>query len=145
MERAVDDIDFDIDDREAGDDAVGQGFANAFFNRGDEFLRNDTADDLVVEDIAFAPDFRTDDENAVTVLTAAAGLTDVFTLSLDFAGDGLAVGNLGGAGGGVNLELAAEPLDQNLEVELAHAGDDGLAGFVVSPDLEGRVFVGKFI
>ena len=58
-------------------------------------------------------------------------------------GDRLAVGHLRLADGGVDLELAEHAVDQHLEVQLAHAGDDGLAGLLVGADLEGRVLLGE--
>ena len=56
---------------------------------------------------------------------------------------GLAVGNLGLTNVSVNLELAEQTVDDDLEVQLAHAGDDGLAGLVVGGHLEGRVLLGE--
>ena len=44
---------------------------------------------------------------------------------------GLAVGNLGLTNVSVNLELTEQTVDDDLEVQLAHAGDDGLAGLVL--------------
>ena len=52
---------------------------------------------------------------------------------------------MGCAGTGVDLEFAAETRDQNFEVKLTHTGDDGLAGFMVGPNLESRVFVPEFV
>jgi hypothetical protein len=40
---------------------------------------------------------------------------------------------------GLDLELALHAVHEDLEVELAHAGDDSLAGLRVAPDPEGRV------
>ena len=62
---------------------------------------------------------------------------------LDRLGDRLAVGDLRLADGGVDLELAQHAVDEHLEVQLAHAGDDGLAGLLVGADLEGRVLLGQ--
>ena len=56
---------------------------------------------------------------------------------------GLAVGDLRLADVAVDLELAAQAVDDDLQVQLAHAGDDGLAGLVVGVDLEGRVLLGE--
>ena len=56
---------------------------------------------------------------------------------------GLAVGNLGLTNVSVNLELTEQTVDDDLEVQLAHAGDDGLAGLVVGGHLEGRVLLGE--
>ena len=43
----------------------------------------------------------------------------------------------------VDLELAQHPVDQDLKVELAHAGDDRLAGLLVRADAEGRVLLAE--
>jgi len=57
-----------------------------------------------------------------------AALADVLALRLDLAGDGLAVGDLRLADVGVDLVLAPHAVDDDVQVELAHAGDHGLAG-----------------
>ena len=57
--------------------------------------------------------------------------------------DGLAVGDLRLADVGLDVELAAHAVDQDVQVELAHAGDDRLAGLLVGADLEGRVLLGE--
>ncbi len=76
----------------------------------------------------------------VAVLPAPAGLTDVLALRLDFPGDGLAVRDLRLADVGFDLVLAAHAVDDDLQVQLAHPRDDGLAGFLVGAHAEGRVF-----
>ena len=43
----------------------------------------------------------------------------------------------------VDVELADHAVDEHLEVELTHAGDDRLAGVEVGADLERRVLVGE--
>ena len=45
--------------------------------------------------------------------------------------DGLPVGDLRLADVGLDLELATHAVDEDVEVELAHAADDGLAGLLV--------------
>ena len=62
---------------------------------------------------------------------------------LDPLADRLAVGDLRPADVGVDLELAQHAVDDHLEVELAHAVDQGLAGLLVGLDLEGRVLLGE--
>ena len=75
-------------------------------------------------------------------LAAAAGLTDEAPLDLlDPLAHGLAVGDLGRADVGVDAELAHQAVDDDLEVQLAHAGDERLAGLLVGADAEGRVLV----
>ena len=62
---------------------------------------------------------------------------------LDVVTSGLAVSNLRLTNVSVNLELTKQTVDDDLEVQLAHAGDDGLAGLVVGGYLEGRVLLGE--
>ena len=77
-------------------------------------------------------------------LTGATRLLDVAVLDrLDRLGDRLAVGHLRLADRGVDVELALHAVDEDLEVQLAHAGDDGLAGLFVGAHAERRVLVGQ--
>ena len=72
------------------------------------------------------------------------GLADVALLDLlHRLADGLAVGHLGLADVGVHAELAEHPVDQHLEVELAHPRDHRLAGLLVGVDPERRVLLGE--
>ncbi len=98
----------------------------------DVFLGNHAADDSVDELVAEALLHLLELDDGMAVLTATAGLTDELALSLlDVVTSGLAVGNLGLTNVSVNLELAQQAVDDDLEVQLAHAGDDGLARLMV--------------
>ena len=55
--------------------------------------------------------------------------------------EGLAVGHLRLADRGFDAEFALHAVDDDLQVQLAHAGDDGLAGFLVGVHAERRVFL----
>ena len=68
-----------------------------------------------------------------------AGLTRVLGLLVDLLGDGLLVGHLRGTHVGLHLELAEQTVHDDLQVELAHAGDDGLTGLFIGVGLEGGV------
>ena len=58
----------------------------------------------------------------VAVLAAAAGLPDVLAFVLDDGiGDGLAIGDLRLADVGLDLELALHAVDDDFQVQLAHA------------------------
>ena len=73
----------------------------------------------------------------VTVLATASGLAHVAVFDLlHRLADGFAVGHLRLAHVGVHPELPQHPVHQNLEVKLAHAADDRLAGLLVGVDLE---------
>ena len=54
-------------------------------------------------------------------LAAATGLLDVLAFALDFAANGFAVGNLRLADVGLDLELAPHAINDDFEVQLAHA------------------------
>jgi hypothetical protein len=57
--------------------------------------------------------------------------------------DGFAVGDLRLADVGFHLELALHAVDEDVEVQLAHALEDGLTGLLVGVDAEGGVFLGQ--
>ena len=102
------------------------------------------AGDLVDELVAAAGAGGLEVDRDLGELALAAGLLLVGVGVLGHRlGDRLAVGHLRLADGGVDLELAEHAVDDHLEVELAHAGDDGLAGVLVGADLEGRVLLGE--
>ena len=77
----------------------------------------------------------------MTVLAAAAGLADVLAFRLRLLADRLAVGHLRLADVGLHVELAHHAVDDDLQVQLAHAADDGLAAVGIGVDVEGRVFL----
>jgi hypothetical protein len=56
-------------------------------------------------------------------------------------GNGLTVGHLGLAHVGIHLELALEAVHDDLQVQLAHARDDGLTGLRIGGDPEGGVLL----
>ena len=95
-------------------------------DRLDVLARDRAADDLVDELVARALLWRLELDDRVAVLALAAGLADEAAVALGGAADGLAVGDLRLADVGGDLELADHPVDEDVEVELAHAGDERL-------------------
>ena len=78
----------------------------------------------------------------VAVLTATAGLPHEAHVDLvDGSGDGLAIGDLRLPDVRIDVELAPEPVDDDVEVQLAHPRDDGLPGLFVETDDERRILV----
>src|SRR4051795_5694037 len=139
MVLAVDERHADVDDGVARAHTVGQCLLDALLDRRDELHRHRSAADLRDEVEALAGG-RLDVDVDDAVLARAAGLAHEAALSLlGGSAYGLAVGDLRTADVGLDVELAAHAVDQHLEVQLAHAGDLGLAGLVVRLDLEGRV------
>ncbi|MNT88751.1 hypothetical protein D3C72_2293630 [compost metagenome] len=68
----------------------------------------------------------------MAVLSLAAGLAHELAIHIaDLLADGFPVGHLRFADIGLDVEFALHAFDEDLQVQLAHAGDDGLAGLVV--------------
>ena len=81
----------------------------------------------------------------VAVLTTAAGLLDELAFLLDRLADGFAVGHLRRTDVGFDAEFAPHAVNENLQVQFAHAGDDGLAGLLVGTHAERRIFLRQAI
>src|SRR6185437_7236302 len=135
--------DLDIAHGIAGEHAAFERLFDALLDRLDELLGDGTADDVVLEDEPGTGRAGLDGDLDVAVLAAAAGLTDVLALGFGLRPNGFAVGDLGLADIGLDAELAHHAVHQNLEVELAHAANDGLARLRVGVDAEGGVFLGE--
>ena len=110
MVGAVDELDLDVDDREAGEDAGLHRLRDAGVDRRDVLPRDRAADDLVLELVAGARLVRRHVDHDVAVLAAAAGLAD----ELPRARPGPACGWSRG-----RRPAAA---DVGVDLELAHAG-----------------------
>ena len=74
-------------------------------------------------------------------LARTAGLLFVRVVDVDLLGQRFAIGHLRRADVGVDLVGAAKDVDLDVEMEFAHALQDGLAGFLIDADAEGRVFL----
>ena len=114
-----------------------------FLHAGMYSLRNVAADDLVLDDDALAAFARPHIDFDVAVLTATAGLLDQLAYAVRAAGDRFAIGDLRLARVRVHLELAEHAVANDFEMQLAHAGDDRLAGVFVRVNAEGRIFFGE--
>src|SRR5215210_7625767 len=120
--RAFDELDPDVDDGVAREDPRLHRLLDAEVDRRDVLTRDLPADDLVDELVPLARLGRARVDHRVAVLAAAAGLADELALDLlDGAAERLPVGDLRPAHVGVDRELAQQPVDDDLEVELAHA------------------------
>lgn len=73
----------------------------------------------------------------MTVLAMTAGLTDELTFGFNGFTDGFTISDLRFAYGAVHVEFTSPLIDDDVEVEFAHAGDDGLVGFWISVYFEG--------
>ena len=77
----------------------------------------------------------------MAVLAAAAGLANEFAFGLHRAAQGFAIGHLRLAHIGVDLEFALHAIDDDFQMQFAHALDDGLAGFGIGMHAKRRIFL----
>ena len=146
MVRTVDELDANVLDRVASQNARMQRFLDALVDSGDVFLGNNAADDLVLEQVALASFLRVHVDDRMAVLAATTGLTHELAFGAEhFVARTLAVSNLRLADVRFDLELTEQTVDDDLEVQLAHASDDGLAGLVVGGHAESRVLLSQLL
>ena len=147
---AVHQLDEHVGDREAAEDARPGRVADAGLDGRDELPRDGAAGDPLHEDHAVLHDEflalgllggdRGDADHHVAELAAAAGLLDEASAHLrGRGGDRLAVTHAGCAELDVDLPFFDELVLDDLQVQLAHPGDDGLAGLVVVGEPEGGI------
>src|ERR1700761_8966646 len=110
-------------------------------DRLDVLLRDHAALDIVRELVALTRLVRLDTNLGVAVVTRAPRLANVLAFRLGLAADRLAVVHLRLADIRFNLVLAHHAVDDDLQMQLAHAGDDRLPAGLVGPHLEGRIFL----
>ena len=136
----------DIDHRVAGQHAAAQGFLHAFIDGRDELARHHAALDRIDELEAFTGLERFERQHHVAVLAASARLLDELALDIrDGFLDRLAVRHLRLADRRFHAEFAAHAIDQDFQVQLAHAGHDGLARLFVRMDAERRILLRQAI
>src|SRR5690606_30538301 len=77
-------------------------------------------------------------------LPTTTGLAHKLAFDLASVADRFTVSHLRLADVGFNVELALHAVDQNIQVQLAHTTNDGLAGLFVRAHAERRIFLGQF-
>src|SRR5690349_5352166 len=142
--RTKHELDPDVDHLVAGEETTLHRVADSLLDRLDEFLRNRTAGDLVFEHETLAGR-RLDLDLDVTKLTTPTGLLLVNFFSGRRLRNRLAIRNLRLADVCFDAKLALHAVDDDLEVQLAHAGDDRLPRFLIGRDVERRIFLGQTV
>ena len=112
-------------------------------DRGDILLGDGAAHNGVDKLVALAGLVGLHVDLDMAVLALTAGLAGILGILIHSLLDGLLVGDLRCAHVGLHLELAEQTVHDDLQMQLAHAGDDGLAGLLVGPGLEGGVLLGQ--
>ncbi len=141
VERAVVEGGLDVHHGHVGVGAALERLLDARVHRLDVLARDDAAHDLVHELVAGALLVGLELDDRVAVLAATAGLADEPAVARCGPADRGAIGHGGLADVGGDLELAHHAVDEHVEVQLAHARDEGLAGLGVGLDPEGRVLL----
>src|SRR5262249_44765923 len=132
--RAVDQGGLEVDRRITRIDSRIEGGLEALLHARNIFPRHGAADDGVLELETAAAWQGLEAELDARKLAGAARLLLVGVVVFDRLRDGLAEGDLRLADIGLNLELALHAIDDDLEVQLAHSLDDGLAALLVRAD-----------
>ena len=150
MERTIDHNNLQAVHRIATEDTVLQRGLEALLDSGDILLGDVTALNLVDElqrsillNIVILID-RTDIDDDVGKLTATTRLLLVdLTIAHDGLGDGFLIVHLRLTLVALHLKLTLQTVDDDVEVEFTHTGDDGLTTLLVGTDGEGRVFLSQ--
>mmetsp|Transcript_9993 Transcript_9993/g.40487 ORF Transcript_9993/g.40487 Transcript_9993/m.40487 type:complete len:403 (-) Transcript_9993:631-1839(-) len=140
MGAAVHQRGFEVHQRVARERAGLGGLADARLHRRDELARDGAAHHGAGEAQARAARQRCHAQRQLGELAGAAALLLVHMAHLGRSGDRLAVGHLRPAHGHVHAEAGAQRFHRHLELQLAHAGEQGLAGVGVLPQAQRRVF-----
>ena len=133
----------EVDHREAGQQARFLLRLEALFDRGNEFLGDRAADHFILEHKAGARRQRFEFDRDFGELARTAGLLLVGVFDGDRLGERFAISHLRRADIGVHLVGALEDIDLDLQMQFAHALEDGLAGFLIGGNAEGRIFLGQ--
>src|SRR5260221_14260144 len=119
----------EIDHRESGEHAGAEHRFETLLDTGNEFLGHRAADILVFEYETTACRQRLTDDLDLGELAGTAGLLLVLVVNGDRPRDPLAISHLRGADIGIHLVGAPEDVDLDVEMQLAHAANDGLTRF----------------
>ena len=76
----------------------------------------------------------------VTVLSTTTGLLCILAVYINGLGEGLFVSNLRSTYVSFYLELTQQTVYDDLQMQLAHTGDDGLTSLLIGMSTEGRIF-----
>src|SRR5699024_8533173 len=110
------------------------------------FLRNRTTDNgrLELEGLLCIGIHGSKFNCTLSVLSTTAGLFCRLVFLIRRLGECLLVCYLRSAYVSLYVKLAQQTVYDNLQMQLAHTGNDGLAGFLVGLCTEGRILLGQF-
>ena len=141
MVRTVVDGALDVDHRVTGEEALGHGVLNALVDSRNQAAGDGAALDLVHELVAHVG-VGLEAQPAVAELAGTAGLLLVTALGLGLVADGLAIRDAHRDELGLDVGGFLHADEQRVDLLVAHGGEDGLMGFLVATDLDGRIGLG---
>mmetsp|Transcript_536 Transcript_536/g.1424 ORF Transcript_536/g.1424 Transcript_536/m.1424 type:complete len:318 (+) Transcript_536:2218-3171(+) len=138
---AVDQRGLDVHNRESGQGSGAHHVLETLENTRNIFLRHNTSLDLGDELEATARLTRLEANRHVAKLPGSSTLLLVDVPHLGTLRDSLTVVDLRGARVALDLELPLQAIDDDLEMQLAHALDDGLVRLLIPGEVEGWVLL----
>src|SRR5258708_7490016 len=118
----------EVHDGESRQEAPGSGIPDALLDGGNPVLRDGAAKDIVDELDALAALDRLHLDAAYAELAVATGLLFVFAFDVGFTADGFAVRDFGRFRGEIDVIALVELGDDDFDVLLAAAGQEGVLG-----------------
>src|SRR6185295_7501378 len=140
---AVVKLHFHVNHRIACQNSAFKRLLNALIDRLDEFLGHRAAHHFVDEFVTLARLVGLDANLGVAILAAATGLANIFAFRFRFPANRLAIRHLGLTDVGFDFVLAHHAVDDDFEMQFAHAADDGLSAVGVGVNLEGGIFLSQ--
>src|SRR5690606_10540222 len=141
----VDQRHFHVDHREAGEHARLDDFADTLLNARDVFLRNRPARDGITKDKTCTGLARLDNNLDPRELTRTTRLLLVGVVEFGPLGEAFAIRHLRCTDVCFHPEFPAHAIDNDVEMQFAHALDDRLAALDVGRHAEGRILLGKAV
>src|SRR5690606_24851031 len=115
----------------------------AFLDGAEVFLRDDATDDLFLPYETGARLDRLDTQPDMTILATTTRLTHELAFLLDRLANRFTVRHLRRTNIRLDVELALHAINDDIQVQLAHTGNNGLSGLLVRTHAERRVLLGK--
>src|SRR3989344_1202615 len=140
MVAAIIKLSFNVNYGVAGNNAVSHGFFDTDFNGWDKFVGYRATFDAVDEFKAFTGFILAQTQQDMTVLTPATALADKLAFGFNtILTDSFTVSHLGRTDVSLNSKFTLHAVNNDFQMQLAHARDNGLAGFMIDLDPKCRV------
>ena len=144
MVRTVYQSTFYVNNRVTGENTCLHCALNTCVNSRNIFLRNSTADNLILKYITFSSRKRFHIHNNMSVLTFTTRLTSIFMVNMYLVSYSLTVRYLRITYISFYLKLTQKSVNDNFKMKLTHTGNNCLTCLVISISSECRIFFSQF-